>query len=593
MAPSFLFSLGFALAAAVPLAMSQGAVAAFTLPKLVLLGFAVLTAASGALLSLRSGAVVPKRTALDLPLLAVALALAVSTFYSKDRLLSLLGMYNYYAYGLWVMGLCAGLYYLAAWTDEHSHRTILRFCLAVSSLVGFYGMLQVLRLDPFLGEGVLLGGRASSTLGSPISLGAYLALALPLGLHWSLDGRERTFGRLCAAALAAGLLASVARGAWLGAAAGVLAYAVWTRRLDAIWEDRKKRNAVLAAALLLAALAAGAIYNRFNYRNKAAESTRVEIWKAAWAVFQENPIVGTGPDTFELEFRRRKSEAHVRKARSSMEYQAHAHNDVLEVLATTGLLGGAAYLALLLCLLKAAAGALADPERRPWAAALCGGLLALFLNMKFNPVPLETLALASLFAGLLCRPPAPQGPAGWPGKAAAALLAAAALVSAGGAARLLAADRHVKAAQVLVAKGLPQPALRRFQDGLRLNRCEMSYHIAFVNYLSVQAAASRDLGVQRHLLALAAGSGAQAVACHPQMSLSHYSLGVAALMQARSGLSERLAVAEQELDAAIAMDPRMDSLLRTRLDTALLRGEPAQIQGFQRRLDELKVLPPR
>ena len=162
------------------------------------------------------------------------------------------------------------------------------------------------------------------------------------------------------------------------------------------------------------------------------------------------------------------------------------------------------------------------------------------------------------------------------GQAAAALLAAAAW-SRGGAARLLTPPREGGAS--LGRKGLPQPALRRFQDGLRLNRGEMSYHIAFVNYLSVQAAASRDLGVQRQLLELAAGSGAQAVACHPQMSLSHYSLGVAALMQARSGLSERLAVAEQELDAAIAMDPRMDSLLRTRLDTALLRGEPAQIQG--------------
>ncbi len=573
--------------------MSQGAVAAFTLPKLVLLAFAVLTAASGALLSLRSGAVVPKRTALDLPLLAAAAALAVSTYHSQDRLLSLLGMYNYYAYSLWAMGLCAGLYYLAAWTDEESRLSILRFCLAASAAVGFYGALQVLRLDPFLGEGVLMGGRATSTLGSPISLGAYLALALPLGLHWSLEGRERTFGCLCAAALAAGLLASVARGAWLGAAAGALAYAFWTGRLDALRADRKRRNAVIAAALLLAALAAGAVYSRLKYSDKGVESTRMEIWRTAWSVFRGHPYAGTGPDTFELGFRSHKSAVHVRKSRSSMEYQAHAHNDILQALATTGLLGAAAYLAVLFGLLRAAAGALADPARRPWAAALCGGLLALFLNMKFNPVPLEVLALASLFAGLLCRPASAQGPAAWGGKAAAALLAAAALVSAGGAARLLAADRHVKAAQVLVAKGLPQPALRRFQDGLRLNRCEMSYHIAFVNYLSVQAAASRDLGVQRQLLELAAGSGAQAVACHPQMSLSHYSLGVAALMQARSGLTERLAVAERELDAAIERDPRMDSLLRTRLDTALLRGEPAQIQGFQRRLDELQALPPR
>jgi hypothetical protein len=81
--------------------------------------------------------------------------------------------------------------------------------------------------------------------------------------------------------------------------------------------------------------------------------------------------------------------------------QAHANNDLLQALATTGLAGLAAYAWLLLAAWRRLRNALRDETRRADAAAAGAGLAAAFVVAKFNPVPLDGLALAALLLGLL------------------------------------------------------------------------------------------------------------------------------------------------------------------------------------------------
>ncbi|MBI5242465.1 MAG: hypothetical protein HY922_02125, partial [Elusimicrobia bacterium] len=78
-----------------------------------------------------------------------------------------------------------------------------------------------------------------------------------------------------------------------------------------------------------------------------------------------------------------------------------AHNDLLQVLSTTGLAGGLAYLWLLAALALEAARVMRVPGRQDEAAAISGGLLAFFLNMKLNPVSVELMAVAAVLAGAL------------------------------------------------------------------------------------------------------------------------------------------------------------------------------------------------
>lgn len=583
--------LGLALAAVLPLAFYDGVIAAFTLPKLMLLSFAVLAGAVGVLLGALAGKPVARRTPLDLAFAAAAIALAASYFASQDRHLSLYGMYNYYAYGVWPMSLCAAVYFLAVWLDRDSAaRRVLDLCLAVGALAGIYAAAQVLGLEPFPGgASVLTGSRAVSTMGSPVSLGVVLAMLVPMALHQMSERRSRALGCLGFAALAAGLFSSGSRGAWVGAAVGASCYFFWTDRLNALRRDRR----FALAAVLAAMMVVGLLSLRYAQRATPAKSARVEIWKTAWKVFRESPWLGAGPDSFELGFRRLRTVDAVRRSGGLMEYQAHAHNDVLEALATTGLVGTAAYIFLLFSLATAAAKCLSDPARRPVAAALCAGLLALFVNMKFNPVPMEALTLAALFAGLLLRPAEGEGrrAAGWTGAALASALAVVSAASAMKAVRLMAADRRVKMAHAQIATGRPERSLRGFQAALQLNPCEIEYHMGYVNFLSRQSAAVSNVGVQRQLLQMAAESGERAVVCRPRLSLAHYTLGVAALMQARVGLGERLALAEREFDAALALDPLLASLMQVRLEASLLRGDLAAAEAMRGRLRALGAAP--
>ncbi|MEK7746235.1 MAG: O-antigen ligase family protein, partial [Elusimicrobiota bacterium] len=200
---------------------------------------------------------------------------------------------------------------------------------------------------------------------------------------------------------------------------------------------RARTPKFLAAVLLAAFVGAGAL--RLSGRlTPASDAQRPMVWKAAWTAFLRHPLLGTGPDTFEAAFRRHRSVEYV-KLMGSERFQAHAHNDVLQALATTGLAGAGAYLALLAALCLAARRSLSEAGGRAETAALCGGLLGLFLVMKLDPIALEVLVTAAFLSGLLMRTPrdAPSVPL-HPLLAASLALAAAASLAGGW--RLIAAD---------------------------------------------------------------------------------------------------------------------------------------------------------
>src|SRR5262249_7749757 len=129
---------------------------------------------------------------------------------------------------------------------------------------------------------------------------------------------------------------------------------------------------------------------------------RVLIWRLSWDLFRERPLLGWGPDSLRVAAAPRKTPELVR-ATSTQDTPTHAHNDLLQSLATTGLVGFAAYAYLLYVGGGAAVRAWRGPERGRGVALACG-LLGLFLDVKFNPAPIEVLACAAFFAGLLTSP---------------------------------------------------------------------------------------------------------------------------------------------------------------------------------------------
>ena len=266
----------------------------------------------------------------------------------------------------------------------------------------------------------VLGGRvfrAHGSFGQPNPFGGYMNMAWPLGaalvagsllpargwlgsahsprgdagkrripIAWGLAGLA-TAG-LCGGAL----VLSWSRGAWLAALAA--AGALTVVRLFVALRGREELTLSLAHAGLvagvalaafgllprppasiidrLASIAAGPALVEDVAQAEVTDASfstveRLAHWAAAGSMWAERPWLGQGPGHYEIVYG-----AH--RLPRWAEPLGHAHNDYLQALAETGVVGLAAWLALLAALLWTALRAALD-RRRPWRAAL--GLAAL------------------------------------------------------------------------------------------------------------------------------------------------------------------------------------------------------------------------
>ncbi|NOQ13652.1 MAG: hypothetical protein GQ583_04110 [Methyloprofundus sp.] len=75
---------------------------------------------------------------------------------------------------------------------------------------------------------------------------------------------------------------------------------------------------------------------------KTSAGIRLELWKATWMIVSEHPILGVGSGQFKQALQEKIDLGKVKK----IESYDHAHNEPLQILVTTGIVGFLAYLAL-------------------------------------------------------------------------------------------------------------------------------------------------------------------------------------------------------------------------------------------------------
>ncbi|HAH07809.1 MAG TPA: hypothetical protein DCM05_15015 [Elusimicrobia bacterium] len=569
-------ALAFALAG-LPLAFSARQAAVYALPKLLVLAAAAALAWAGLALARRG----PRRTPMDLPLAALALWTAVATALSLDPWMSLLGHYRAYFYGDLSFLLYAALFYAAASADEgDSPQTLLSVGAGAAALCGAYAVLQTFGIELAVGIRELEPGkRAFSTLGSPVYLGSYLQLFVPVALALALDGKgaARPLGGFCLLGLAAGLFLSISRGAWLSAVAGAAAYLLWTRRLPA--PRTKKAWAVLGLSCLLAAGGAAALASRLRPTG-VSDSARLQLWADAARIAAAHPWAGSGPDTFEAALRRYRSLGMLR-ALGQQRGQADAHNDLLQAAATLGWPGLAAYLGVLwglwLAVRRAAPGA-----GRPWAAAAASALVGLFVQAKLNPTPLAVLGAAAVLAGLLCSMGDGQkAPARAPASAAAAALICVLLLA--GAFRLVRADYRQKRAFAMAWAGRWDEAAADFKRAQALNPFCLHYRFAYARQLLSESSREADPARRASLLDEAVSAGREALRRHPNQFDARQMLGAALLASGLSGQTEALTEAEAALASAQELDPFFLPLLENRLAAARARKDAEALRELEAR----------
>lgn len=254
----------------------------------------------------------------------------------------------------------------------------------------------------------LEAGEVMATFFYPNTFGGYLALLLPLLAGALLDslreGPRRYLPAAAALAAAAGAMPLTGSGgAWTALGIGAAAF-------GALWITRKRGRSLAVgagvAAAILGAAALAAFLPRLAEKSPSIRN-REAYWTAAVRIFRTAPLLGVGPDNYQDYYPEFKPE--------TPQETRKAHNDYLQILAETGLLGILAFLSVLVLGLRPA---LAREEAPPppggdgapsWPLAAAGFAAFLLAAFAAGTLPAEmALLLGAAWAAhfLLWRPPA-------------------------------------------------------------------------------------------------------------------------------------------------------------------------------------------
>ncbi len=383
---------------------------AFYLPKLKLL-----LKLSAVLFIAVVGAALVERRLVRVPVLLPALAFlgvsSASTVLSENVWKSLVGETSRHD-GLLSLAAGVSLFYAAArFLDSWAKvRAFLIAGVLAAGLIAAYGILQLFGVDPVLRMGIpwytsepvsgplaqwyIVTSRATSTLGHGIWLAAYLTLmsGAALALYFRSEARwEKGLWLTVVALMAACWLYTYTRGAMLGVGLTIPVVLFLARRRLGTLRPLLVPLAVMLAAVVVADSVSPhstSVLSRFGGANMAptlrevpdggdvSVKTRLLMWRDTVPVIAERPLLGHGPDNFAEPFERHEGED-LRAFFPTGEVIDKAHNEFLQVAATTGLLGLAAYLWVFVSYFRNAYKSGGWP-----LLALSGGVLAYILQLQ-------------------------------------------------------------------------------------------------------------------------------------------------------------------------------------------------------------------
>lgn len=367
-----------AAAVLLPIAYAWSTFDRFVVPKLVVARFLVLALAF--LFCIRvvsTRRLAWRRTPLDAPLLAFLGSAALSSAFSVNLNVAVFGTYGRYD-GLLTLCTYAAMFWLVTQTiaGENDARSLLRALLVGGYMVAAIAILQFLR-DSVTAHTLV---RAYGTMGNSDILGAYLVLLVPVAYGELIAATTTTARWLAINALAVMLLAllvSVSRSAWLGLL--VAALVLLTARQWPAFKHRASLIGAAAVALAVAVTALVALEHGFSTSGLVSSTEtitqRVHVWGDSLPLIVSRPLTGYGPDSFGL----------VYPGFQTGNWGAYqqfdkAHNELVQVAATQGLLGLGAYL----WLLASFGVAFWRGRDRPIAWSLFAGWLAYVTALQLN-----------------------------------------------------------------------------------------------------------------------------------------------------------------------------------------------------------------
>ncbi|OIN98478.1 hypothetical protein COY52_00260 [Candidatus Desantisbacteria bacterium CG_4_10_14_0_8_um_filter_48_22] len=361
----------------------------------------------------KEGGIKFRKNPLNLPVLLYAGANAVALFATSNIYESLTAMLKIVIYCL--------IFFLAANNlktkdAERSSVTVV----IMGFVIAVIGLLQYFGLDWFrFLYSAAPTNRVFSILGNPDFLGGFLALVLPLSLvlvlNFGFKGREGIFGSISFAVILLCLLLTATRSALI-AFIGSLIFLSIIVLLQKGMKNLKKRWIFMLVFSVVIVLILGfsgrgrvksflfrfaSVLSPQTLKTDGAVQYRLAIWKTSLLMFKEHPVAGVGTGVFKLHYPF--YQAKLRQADPlipfSSSQESRVHNEYLQALAETGVIGIAGFFWLAVCAIfygvKYIAGA-KEPRQRIFLIGLVSGASVVLLDSVFA-FPFHLTSHATLF----------------------------------------------------------------------------------------------------------------------------------------------------------------------------------------------------
>jgi len=301
-----------------------------------------------------------------LPVIIFFTLVFISFIFSQLRLKGIIGERTKYE-GLMTFFSYALLYFASYHYGYKLFRKILLWLAVVTIPISIYGIFQFFGLD-FIkwGTAYFDAYRSSSTLGQPVVLGTYLALALPLFLYGFLkDDKNSGLFFLSGNLAFLCVLTTFTRGAWIGLLIGAAIIGTGMKKFSI----QVKNTFVYGLAISVLALIIifsfiirlnplvnndSELMNTSNLRNPrqivellpspifnifgtSPINSRIAMWSSSLRMIQKYPLFGSGLDTF-ASFYPNFRTLQDTKVEPDWE-EAHPHNQIIEFAISIGLFG--------------------------------------------------------------------------------------------------------------------------------------------------------------------------------------------------------------------------------------------------------------
>lgn len=269
------------------------------------------------------------------------LSLMLSTLFSIAPELSFWGTYDR------VQGFYSQIIYLiffiiffSTLNNKKRQEIFLKILLFVASILSIHAILQHFGIGLFNTVGAEeFAGRSFATLGHPNSLGQFLLFPIWASVYFLIESKkskEKIFNLVVFVLLFTALLLSQNR-------ASLLALFISLGLFLGITAKIKTAYKIIFGILLFAGFL---VIVKILDPSIGSLMVRAKLWGGALKLFQENPILGSGLETFKLVFQK-VSSSDLYSLEKVYSIADRAHNDFIDILVQQGLFGLITYLGII------------------------------------------------------------------------------------------------------------------------------------------------------------------------------------------------------------------------------------------------------